>query len=222
MTNSQSPTRKRRQLTKLHLSNANHLIIGLIDDLANLTALSLGIVDIFILNQLFSRFNRLERFEFKTREELDGNLLTNTTIKQLCIHSLGARENVVNLIQACKSVEYLTLINCLISKQTIQIVIDNLSKSLHTLDVQNDYYDGDRTIGCLISECFKHCTKLTNGHFKNFYLEELYQFICSLASQNRNKIYALHLDSYDLNNLEPLNNLPLNLILFELEKNYDY
>lgn len=219
---SPSKSKKKRQLSKLYLQNANHPI-GLVDDYCNLNSLGLGIVDEMLLNQLLSKYKHLRRLEIKVREELNGGeLIANYTIKRLSVHSLGVRGNVYGIVRACRAVEVLGLLNCLLTRQTADILIEN--DRLRTLDIQNDYYDDDIEIGRLIARCFERCSHLTTGFFKNVNLKALYASIHSLTKRNRNTTYRLHLNDVPGNEAfyRTESSLPANLMIFELQKDYSY
>lgn len=195
-----------------------------------MNALGLGIVDEMLLNQLLSKHKHLARLEIKVREELNGGeLIANYTIKRLSVHSLGIRENVDRIVRACKTVEVLCLLNCLLTQQTTTTLIAN--DCLRTLDIQNDYWDDDIESGRLIARCFERCSHLAVGVFKNVNLKDFHQAICSLAERNRNKVYRLHLDAVPENaaftecsadGSSNRTSLPANLMIFELQRDYSY
>lgn len=207
----------------MYLPNAN-LTNGLIDDYSNLNSLGLGIVDEILLNQLLSKYSYLNRLEIKIRQELtSGQFIANYTIKQLIIHSLGIRLNVNRIIEACKTVQVLRLINCLFTNQTVCILIEY--NCLQCLDIQNDYSDDDRQVDWFISSCFERCSKLTTGFFKNVNLKNFFKIINSLAKRNATTIYSLYLD--DIPTVEAFEQdsnceLPANLVLNQLLKDYNY
>lgn len=215
------------------MQNANHPI-GLVDDYCNLNSLGLGIVDEMLLNQLLGK--RLRELEFKVREELSGGeLIANRTIKRLSVHSLGVRVNVNRVVRACKTVEVLRLLNCLLTQETADMLIE--ADCLRTLDIQNDYWDDDIECGRLIARCFARCSHLTVGRFNNVNLNAFHPAICSLASRNPNKPYRLYLDDVPENEAfyrtdwppadapaasNQHHSLPTNLLIFELQRNHSY
>ena len=217
----------KRRLSKLYLQNANHPI-GLVDDYCNLNSLGLGIVDEMLLNQLLGK--RLRALEFKVREELNGGeLIANYTIKRLSVHSLGVRVNVNRVVRACKTVEALSLLNCLLTQETAGMLIEN--DCLRTLDIQNDYWDDDIESGRLIARCFSLCSHLTVGRFNNVNLKAFHPAICSLAARDPNKVYRLYLDDVPENEAfgraewSSASNppaLPANLLIFELQRNHGF
>ena len=229
-TNSQSIKRKRRtQLTKLYLPNANYSI-DLIDDYLNLNSLGIGIVNQMLLNQLLSKFIKLNRLEIKVREELIGEFIATNRVKELRIHSLAVRVNVNSILDACKSIEFLSLLNCLFNEDTVGILIK--FNCIQSIEIQNNYWDDDRQFDYLLIRCFEKCQQLTNGYFKNVNLKQFFNAIYLLAIQNSNKLYKLHLDyldstadlfggTTDLDSLDQ-SNLPANLKLYKLQTDYNY
>lgn len=157
--------KRKVQLSKLYLPNANSVSIDLMDDFHNLRSLGLGSIDERLLNQLLdcTKYRYLNRLEIKIRGELNGEFITNRTVKQLTIHSLGIREKANNVLQACRAIEQLTLINCLFANDSVEILINNHANCLTSLSIENDYWDDDRQVDHLITRCFAKCSKLTTG-----------------------------------------------------------